>query len=52
MAKAQGITLEKVRRAVKFLERRKEHAELQANKEWTEEFENAIAVIKGLAAYE
>ena len=50
--KAQAAALEEVRRAVKFLERRKEDAELQANKEWIEEFKNAIAVIKGLAAYD
>ena len=52
MAKVQAVTVEKIARAVKFLERRKEHAELQRNKEWTEEFENAISVIKGLAVYE
>ena len=52
MAKVQTVTLEKIARAVKFLERRKEHAEVQRNKEWVDEFENAIAVIKGLAVYE
>ena len=52
MAKVQTVTLEKIARAVKFLERRKEHAEVQRNKEWVDELENAIAVIKGLAVYE
>ena len=52
MTKVQAVTVEKIERALKFLQRRKEHAELQANKEWSEEFENAIAVIKGLAVYE
>jgi len=51
MRKSSSVTLEKVVRAIKFLERRKEHAELQKNKEWTEEFENAISVIKGLTAH-
>ena len=46
------ITLEAVERAIAFLERRREHATLQKNREWTEEFENAIAVIKMLSAYE
>lgn len=46
------VTIETIRRALIFLERRKVHAELQQNKEWTEEFENAIAVIKGLSIYE
>ena len=45
------ITIEEVKRAVDFLEKRKEHASLQKNDEWTKEFENAIAVIKMLAAY-
>jgi len=46
------ITIEEVKRAVDFLERRKEHASLQKNDEWTKEFENAIAVIKLLSAYD
>ena len=46
------ITIEEVKRAVEFLERRKEHAALQKNDEWTKEFENAIAVIKLLSAYD
>ena len=52
MTKVQPVTVEKIERALKFLQRRKEHAELQKNKEWTEEFENAIAIIQGLAVYE
>lgn len=51
-ARKASVTLETIRKALIFLERRKAHAEQQQNREWTQEYENAIAVIKGLAVYE
>lgn len=46
------LTRETVKRAIAFLEKRLEHARAQDNKEWAEEYENVLAVIRGLAACE
>jgi len=50
--KKQYLTLDSIRRAVKFLEKRKVHADETGNEEWAAEFENAIRIIRGLCVLE
>ncbi len=50
--KKHYLTLECIRRAVAFLEKRKAHASETGNDEWAEEFENAIRIIRGLCVLE
>ncbi|MDA3938251.1 MAG: hypothetical protein PF693_02940 [Spirochaetia bacterium] len=47
--KSPYLTIEKIQRAVKFLEKRKTHAKMMGNKEWENEFDNAITVIREMA---
>jgi hypothetical protein len=46
--KTPYLTIEKIRRAVEFLEKRKSHAKATDNKEWLKEFENVLSVIREL----
>jgi hypothetical protein len=46
------LTLDGIKRAVKFLEKRKAHASETGNEEWAAEFENAIRIIRGLCVLE
>ena len=46
------LTLDGIKRAVKFLEKRKAHANETGNEEWAAEFENAIRIIRGLCVLE
>jgi len=46
------LTLEGIRRAVTFLERRKAHAAEGGNTEWVVEYDNAIRTIRALSALE
>ena len=46
------LTLDGIKRAVKFLEKRKVHASETGNEEWAAEFENAIRIIRGLCVLE
>jgi len=46
------LTIESIRRAVSFLEKRKAHAVGTENPEWAEEYENAIRIIRGLCVLE
>ncbi len=46
------LTLDGIRRAVKFLEKRKAHASETGNTEWAVEFENAVRIIRSLCALE
>lgn len=46
------LTLEGIRRAVKFLEKRKMHAIETGNEEWATEFESAIRIIRSLCVLE
>ena len=46
------LTLENIRRAVVFLEKRRVHAAGTDNDAWVDEFENAIRIIRGLCAFE
>lgn len=46
------LTLECIRRAVLFLEKRKVHATGTGNDEWATEYENAIRIIRGLCVLE
>lgn len=48
--KTPRLTAEKVFRAIRFLEKRREHAKKAKNIHWLEEYENALAVITELAA--
>jgi hypothetical protein len=47
--KKPKLIREAILRAVVFLEKRREHARVRDNKEWTEEYENVLAVLRGLA---
>ena len=46
------LTIEGIRRAVAFLEKRKAHAGETGNQEWAAEFESAIRIIRSLCALE
>lgn len=46
------LTLDGIKRAVKFLEKRKAHAGETGNTEWAAEFENAIRIIRSLCVLE
>ncbi len=48
--KTPRLTAEKVFRAVRFLEKRRDHARKTKNLTWLEEFENAVNVITELSA--
>ncbi|MDA3939075.1 MAG: hypothetical protein PF693_07185 [Spirochaetia bacterium] len=47
--KTPYLTIEKIQKAVKFLEKRKTHAKGIDNKDWENEFDNAITVIREMA---
>ena len=47
--KTPYLTIEKIQKAVKFLEGRKSHARCISNKEWEKEFDNAITVIREMS---
>ena len=44
------LTLEGIRRAVRFLERRKAHAVESGNVDWVSEYDNVLRIIRGLCA--
>ena len=44
--KTPYLTFQKIQQAVKFLQNRKTHARMIKNKEWENEFDNAITVCK------
>ncbi len=46
------LTLDGIRRAVRFLGKRKACAEESGNGEWADEYENAIRIIRSLSALE
>lgn len=46
------LTLDSIRKAVSFLEKRKAHAAETGNDEWADEYESAIRIIRGLCALE
>lgn len=46
------LSLDGIRRAVTFLEKRKAHARETGNAEWATEYENAIRIIRSLCALE
>ena len=46
------LTLEGIRKAVKFLEKRKAHAIETGNEEWAAEYESVIRIIRGLCVLE
>ena len=46
------LTLDGIKRAVRFLEKRKAHAIETENEEWATEYENAIRIIRSLCALE
>ncbi len=46
------LSLDGIKRAVKFLEKRKAHARETGNEEWAGEYENAIRIIRGLCVLE
>ncbi len=46
------LTLDGIRQAVKFLEKRKAHAFETGNDEWVQEYENSIRIIRSLCALE
>jgi hypothetical protein len=48
--KSAKITPEKIERAIRFLERRREFAERSRNTRWAEEYENALNIMCGLSA--
>ena len=47
--KTPYLTIEKIKKAVEFLERRKSHARVIKNREWEREFDNAITVIREMS---
>jgi len=47
--KTPYLTFQKIQQAVKFLQNRKTHARMIKNKEWENEFDNAITVIREMA---
>ena len=47
--KTPYLTFQKIQQAVKFLQKRKTHARMIKNKEWENEFDNAITVIREMA---
>lgn len=46
------LTLDGIKQAVKFLEKRKAHASGTGNTEWATEFDNAIRIIRSLCVLE
>ena len=46
------LSLDGIKRAVRFLEKRKAHASETGNTEWAAEYENAIRIIRSLCALE
>lgn len=46
------LSLDGIKRAVKFLEKRKAQATTSGNTEWASEFENAIRIIRSLCVLE
>ncbi len=48
--KTPRLTSEMIERSIHFLERRRDHARVTKNSAWLEEYENAFAIVTGLAA--
>jgi len=46
------LTLDGIRRCVRFLEKRKAHAVESGNPEWAAEYENAVRIIRSLCVLE
>ena len=46
------LTFDGIMRAVNFLEKRKAHAMKTGNREWEDEYENILRIVKALCVFE